>query len=274
MKIRSKLSILGLFSFLALITMGQAIYAVEVIGELTRIISIVPGGEHEGKIVIKNNSDLPEDIRITQSDYMFSAEGGGVFGKPGSESRSNALWIAVTPDHVTLSSQEKTSIAFRIKVPSKNTLKGTYWSLINVDPIPEGTLEPFRKETTDQLRIGLQTVIGYGVQIITNVGDISGGSLQFSNPELILKDPDYIFMLNVGCTGDSMLIPDTWMDLYDSKGGHVKKVTGGAFFVYPGCSRTLKLPLGKLEKGLYKALLIADCGNDQVFGGQYELEIR
>lgn len=274
MKIRRQFAIVVFLSFLAIITTGQVLCGVEVVGELTMIVSAIPGGEYEGEIVIKNSLDRPEDVRITQSDYMFNADKGAVFSKPGSESRSNAPWIHVTPDHVTLLPKQETSIAFRIKVPSDNSLKGTYWSLINVDPVPQGDLEPQKLEGKDQVKLTVQTVIGYGVQIVTNLGNASPENLKFSKPDLISKDNDYVFTVNMECTGEVMAIPNSWMDLYDSKGVHVKKVDAGAFFIYPGCSKKFQFQLGKLPEGNYKALLIADCGNNQVFGGQYELEIK
>ena len=46
----------------------------------------------------------------------------------------------------------------------------------------------------------------------------------------------------------------------------------GRMGIYPGCSARFRIDLSGLPAGRYKAIVVADCGDENVFGAQYDLE--
>jgi len=52
------------------------------------------------------------------------------------------------------------------------------------------------------------------------------------------------------------------------------KIEGGKFRIYPGCSVRHKIDLKDVPKGRYKALIVADNGDENIFGSRWNLEIE
>ena len=64
--------------------------SVSVVGGLTREIVLQPGARTEGCIVLRNNTDQPQEVKVYQTDYLFWADGRNEYGEPGATPRSNA----------------------------------------------------------------------------------------------------------------------------------------------------------------------------------------
>ena len=119
---------------------------VSVIGGLTREATLQPGGRTEGRIILRNNSNEPQEVKVYQTDYLFWADGRNEYGEPGSTPRSNARWIVHSPQQLTLPPKGTESVDYALQVPAQEGLSGTYWSVLMVEPIAAETLEPPKAE--------------------------------------------------------------------------------------------------------------------------------
>ena len=72
-------------------------------------------------------------------------------------------------------------------------------------------------------------------------------------------------------TGERLLRTSLWVDLYDPKGSFVGKFDGGKHGLYPGTSVRFTADLVGVASATYKALIVADCGGDDVFGANVSL---
>lgn len=61
---------------------------------------------------------------------------------------------------------------------------------------------------------------------------------------------------------------------FTKKGQSSGKIDGSSHRIYPGCSARFVLDLSKLAPGGYKAVVVADNGDDNVFGANYVLELK
>lgn len=68
---------------------------IDVDGDMIVVRSAAPGETYEGDIVIRNNGDEPEEIKVYQTDYSFQCNGSNSYGEPGKLPRSNAVWISL-----------------------------------------------------------------------------------------------------------------------------------------------------------------------------------
>lgn len=167
------------------------------------VAKVVLPGEKTGGVIVLTGGESAETVRIYQTDYMFYADGRNEFGKPGSAPRSNASWITYVPNQLILQPHGRAEVSYQISVPNDEDLRGTYWSVIMVEPVPA-----------------------------------------------------------------------LYVDLTDPSGRPLGRYEGGKLRIFPGCSVRYAVDLGPLKPGKYNALVIADCGEDKVFGARYVLEVK
>jgi hypothetical protein len=171
---------------------------------------------------------------------------------------------------------------FTVTVPNDPKLLGTYWSMIMVERINKGSLESSTPpQDKKKIQMSFSSVMRYAIQIITNIGDTDKRSLKFKPPVILKEKTGYVLQIDMENDGERILRPDTWVQLIDKNGVMVtttdkdgKKIdrfTAGKQRTYPGTSIRFKIELGNIPDGKYKALVVGDCGGDDVFGGEYKL---
>lgn len=262
----------GFFLFLLLLAADTCLAGVSVISDLLQKNAVSPGERYEGVITVKNSDDTPAEMRIYQTDYLFYADGRNIYGEPGTAPRSNAAWMAVSPAQLTVPPKESRSFYYSVKVPEKNDLKGSFWSLLMVEPLAPPAPESLSGK--GKVSVGLQTVIRYAVQIVTEIGESGEQKITFLDRQLMAKDGKKTFHVDIGNSGERRLSPVVWMDLYSATGFHVGRFDSGRKGIYPECSVRHLFDLTEVSPGKYTALVVVDNEDDHVFGGQYEIVIR
>jgi len=262
--------LLLLLSAVAILLFPQISYALIVSSGLTVEKVVLPGDKIVGVIALRGE-ESDETVRIYQTDYLFYADGRNEFGKPGSNPRSNASWISYSPNQITLPAGGRAEVTYQITVPNDKDLRGTYWSVIMVEEVPKGTLEvPSAKK--GEVAVGIRVVSRYAVQVVTHIGDTGTRALEFADKKLEMKDGKTCLILDVKNTGERWLVPEVYVDLF-GQSGQLGRYPGGKLRIFPGCSVRYRVDLGALKPGKYNALVIADCGEDNVFGARYTLEV-
>jgi len=238
---------------------------------LTHKYNVAKGGEYNGKLVVANIGSETVAVKLFKRDYLFNAEGYSSYLQPGTLQRSNSRWIEINRSQVYIPGGAEKEIAYNIKVPLRNELTGTYWSIIIVEPVSTDAHKPFTVDKEKE--IGVQQHFRYGVQIVTNIGNSGKCNLQFKNPGIIKNDEHYAFLIDCINKGDRWLTPLVWLELYTYKGEKINRYYGQELRIYPGTSVCQQIKLDNIKPGEYKAVLIADGGNSAVFGSRYNLEI-
>ncbi len=239
---------------------------VSINGPLTIEQTAKPGESYAGNIVLLNNDETPQEVKVYITDYFFSADDKVLYEDPGTRSRSNALWIAFSPNRLTIPPKSSVSIAYTVKVPDDKTLLGSYWCCMMVEGIPEASSEsskPVPKVPT----VSIAQVVRYAIQFVTHTGITGTKNLKFTNSKLVIDKDTKALTIDVENTGVYMLRAYLSVELYDEKGVLAGKYTGDAYRLYPGTSKKFKTDISAAAPGKkYKALVIADCGNNSVFG--------
>jgi peptidoglycan hydrolase-like protein with peptidoglycan-binding domain len=256
----------------ALLAASNVAAQVGIVGALTHEYTITPGRSYEGSIDIDNSSDTAQEVKAYQSDYFFYADGSTLYGEPGDLPRSNARWMSLSPKQVTIPPKETVTINFIIQVPDDATLTGTYWSLVMVEPVPLSSPESTSSDAKPGL--GVNQVLRYGVQIVTQVGETGTRQLKFSQLKLVVENGKRSLLADVENSGERWLKGSFYLDLYDAKGGYVGKFESGQKRMYPQTSVRYSLDLVGVANGSYKALIVVDCGGDDVFGVNVNLVLK
>ncbi len=242
-------------------------------GSLTHEVSAGPGESYDGTIIISNNGDEPEEVKLYLTDYSTEAGGKKYYMDPGTTARSNASWITVSPMRFFIPAHEDYTVYFTVDIPGDNTMTGTYWSMMMIEAIPKESPESSFFDP-EEVTIGVSTILRYGVRIISHINE--SGTI---SPEIIkagLNDEDDIVTLSLDIknTGTRLFRLDFWVELYDTGGNYIGKYNGERLAVFPDSSIRFSADLSEVPKADYMALVVLDCGNDNVFGINYNLELK
>jgi hypothetical protein len=278
-----------LFSFLILFLGADFSFAgISIMGELAQEKTLQPGDKFEGTINLKNTGQTARQVNVYQTDYQFYADGTNVYGEAGTASRSNAGWLSVSPSRLTILPNQIASVYYTVQVPApkelasvgnnlpiteNSGLMGTYWSMVMIEPVPETGTESIEDEA-GKVKMGIQTKIRYGIQIVTNIGDTGVRRIEFQNKNLLSRDEKTIVQMDIANTGQRWLSPAVWVELYDQEGKNLGRFESDRKRIYPGCSVRHRIELTHVPRGKYQALIVADNGDDYVFGAKYNFEIK
>jgi hypothetical protein len=278
-----------LCSFLLLFFIVDLSFAgISIMGELAQEKTLQPGEKFEGTINLKNTGQTARQVNVYQTDYLFYADGTNVYGDLGTTPRSNASWLSVGPSRLTILPDEKASVYYTVQVPEPKQLAsvnnnmqitenseliGTYWSMVMIEPVPEMGPQSIEDEA-GKVKMGIQTRIRYGIQIITNIGDTGTRKIEFQNKKLFSQDGKTILQMDIANVGQRWLSPKVWAELYNQEGKNLGRFESDKKRIYPGCSVRHKIELTDIPPGKYQTLIVADNGDDCVFGAKYDFEIK
>ena len=264
---------MGVMTILALTFSTAIAWAqISINGPLTHEYTVEPGRSYEGSIVVQNSGDEAQEIKAYLRDYFFYSDGRVLYETAGSLPRSNALWMTLSPTQVLVPPKNSVSLHFIVQVPDDAALNGTYWSIVLVEPISKSSPESSLAETKPT--VGLRQIIRYGIQIVTQVGQTGAGEVKFSELKLMSDKGTRTLVADVENTGDRWLKGAFALDLYDSKGAYMGKFEGERKRMYPQTSVRYSVDLVGVASGSYKALIVVDCGGDDVFGVNVNLVLK
>lgn len=247
--------------------------SVNVTGNFVQTHQLSPGGTASGTIVVENGGGNPESVRVYKTNFLYSADGTTRFDDTGPIPRSNMKWIVLDRDQLDLPPGGTATVAYTVTAPDSPGFRGSYWSMIMVEPISPQELAP-REKTEETLSMSIKTVTRQAVQIITEVGGEATGSMRFGQMKLTKGEEGLLLAVEFIGEGERILRLRPWIEIYDGNQGLVGKFSGDPFGLHPGCSKLGQIPIPALPKGKYTALIVADCKAGDVFGAQTELIIK
>ena len=119
--------------------------------------------------------------------------------------------------------------------------------------------------------MGVRQVLRFAVQVVTHVGQTGSRQLKFAKVQLAAKDGKRQLLVDAENTGERWLRGRLWVELYAKDGASSAGSTGPGLRMYPGTSVRYTVDLAGVLAGTYKALIVIDCGGDDVFGANLNL---
>lgn len=248
---------------------------VSVIGELSQDKDTKPGDSYSGVIVVRNDTNEPQEAKVYQTDYTFQCDGTNNYGDPGSQPRSNAKWIAFSPSYLTLPPLATMAVNYTVTVPKElagNKLVGTYWSMLMVEGIQKGSAESSLPQKDKKAQMGIMQTIRYGIQIASTIANTGTKKIEFLGVAIDTTGGKRSLRIDIKNTGEVGMRPDVTLQLFDAQGTPVGKFSGVKYRMYPGTSVRQLIDVNSVPLGTYKALIVVDAGGDDVYGGQYTLK--
>ena len=226
------------------------------------------GETYNGRIVLSNPTTTPQVIRIYQTDYSFTADGITNYGDPNSMARSNASWVTPQATRVVVPPRSEVTVPYSVKVPTSDSLKGTYWSTIMVEAAESSPAA----NTGRGGQVGIGSIIRYAVQVATHIGSTGKRAVRFEKPAAShTTSGDAALDVDVISSGDRATRPTLSVEIYDAQGvlkGKDKQLRG---LLYPGTSLRQHFGFGNLPAGTYKVVVFADTGDEKVIATQFTI---
>lgn len=273
-----------LFIMLSLVTVSHA--AIMMSGKLSYNYDTSPGSTETGTIDLRNSGKEAAEVKLYQEDAPINQEGKVEFVATGEKThaRSNANWLRLSTDRIILQPNQKQTVSYTITVPNDKKLKGSYWSVIHLEPVSKNSPESDLKQATnDDKKTGkkditfrIQQKMRYAVQIRTHIGDDSAANLVFSDPKINKDDKgERHFYIDIKNTDIRYSRPELHVDVFDKKGTFVKKLEGKTRGLYPQARKTFDVDMSSLAPGQYKGLIAAeDDVTGQIFGSDINLTVN
>ena len=239
---------------------------VAVLNGLSHIYQSNSGELVKGWIEIQNSEDTDQAVKLYQRDYLFNCNGETHYNEPDSHSRSNASWIDLSSSYLILKPKEKTIIPFEIQVPWRDSLMGTYWSVIMVEGID------MLDSTKLSKGVHVRTALRYAIQIINTISSAKA-QLDFVDVGLAKESGGRFLKVDIANSGQRYLRPELILELFDATGNSIGVFKSKKRKTFPGTSVRMHIPLEGVKSGDYKAVLLADCGEEDVFGLNLTLEM-
>lgn len=245
---------------------------ISVRSELSHDEFVTAGQRYSGTIEVRNESDVMQEVRLYQTDYVFQADGSNDFGAPGATVRSNANWVELGMSSLQIPPQQLINIPYSVQVPDDEALEGSYWSMIMVESVPDA---PKPSANSEKKTFGISQVTRYGIQVASHITGTGNSDLAIMDTQLVKTDSgDSQLHLSIVNKGDLMVRPDVWIEVYDVEGNPVGRRDGFKNRIYPGTSVRQQVVLGSLPNGQYRALVIMDAGSEEVYGAEYTLAVE
>lgn len=246
---------------------------VGVLGGVRREHTVQPGQTCRGLILVSNQGAEPAEVKVYQTDYT-PLVGGCKYGEPGSSPRSNALWIALTPRQVVIPAGGQAEVNYTVSVPNDAGLRGSYWSLIMVEPMrPISVQQPAALEK-EQVGATIQSLVRYAIGVLTHIGDTGARELRIVERQVQEAKGKRALQLRVENSGERVMRCKVWAELYNADGVSIGRYgQAGDNTFYPGCTTEAEIGLTGVPAGKHKALVIMDAGGEDVFGAQYDLDL-
>jgi hypothetical protein len=274
MKLFSHLYLRGIFFIPILASCLNA--QVSIIGDLSQDKDAYPGDVYSGTVVIRNDTNEPQEAKVYQTDYSFQFNGTNNYGEPGLLPRSNAKWVTFSPSYVTLPPQGTMTVSYTVTIPKETEtykLVGTYWSMLMVEGIQKGSAESSIRPKDAKAQMGIMQTIRYGIQIATTISKTGEKKIQIAGHKVVKKeDGKRILQIDIENTGDVGIRPDVYVELFNEQGTSLGKFPGVKYRIYPATSVRQSIDISTVKQGVYKALIVVDAGGDDVFGVQYTLK--
>lgn len=261
------------FVFLALlfnVSFLSCAFSIGVLGEFTRKFIVIPGETIQGDIAIENLSkNEPKTVKIYQTDIEENSNGEAHYKIPAGETlRSNAKWIKLSHEIITLPPGGKGMLSFHGVVPSN--VEGSFFHMIMIEKLSKDSAEVAGANRKKGFGIVVKT--RYAVRILTTIKGTGKKKIKFLQRKITETKN---FEVDVENSGSLAFESKFWVELFDQAGKPVGKFAENSIRKnYPGSSLRHRVSLSSLNPGKYTALCAIDAGDDDLFGARYQIEIK
>lgn len=257
---------------------------ISIIGDLLEQFDSLPGGTYNGTFTIRNIGEKDENVNVTVTDYTYKADGTSYFHESTpnpAHPRSNSTWISLDTQKALIPPGEERVVRYTVQVPQGESVKGTFWSVLLVEPEIE-------IQETDQ-GVTLTPIFRYAVQVMNHLKEGAQANLKPGKDEVHVEQikthvekfdpaqsPDahkITYSIDVENDGELGLNPEISIQILDKDGKMVFEGKRPKSWLLPDCSVRANFNLSTLPSGKYSSIILMDAGGENFYGVNRELTI-
>ena len=239
---------------------------ITLVGDDIQRTKALPGEQYSGTVMIHNETDSTVTVKVYQ-DAITALTSFDRGDKIITIDKSNADWVSHASERMVIQSGEIAEVNYQVTVPIRydaEELGGTYWSTLAVDVVALGASEfikPYSRHRLAEIATDVQGTGDTGLAINTLKIDGDQSSAR-RNLEAV--------MIN---TGDVLVKPDVWFEIYNVAGKLEDRVAGNVDWVFPGGFHRVKADVSHLGPGVYETQVVVDAGENNIFGSSYTVDM-
>ncbi|GAA5102882.1 hypothetical protein GCM10023210_44280 [Chryseobacterium ginsengisoli] len=244
--------------------------SIVVLNGLSHTYKVENGKVYKGKIALENTGKQPQSVKLFLQDYSYKADGTIYYTAPHTNEKTNADWIKMNTNLVTLKAKEKTEVYYEITVPDKISDPGSYWSVIIVEPVED------IKPNDSKQGVNITSIIRYAIQVITDLdSDKAKPDLKFEGIKIEKEDGRQILKVAIANKGNLYCKPTAVIEIYNKKNGQkIGNFSSQAMGLLPQTSKSFHIDIDKTPPDQYNAVLIATDEDENAFALNVELEVK
>ncbi|AQX84190.1 DUF3324 domain-containing protein [Elizabethkingia sp. HX WHF] len=244
--------------------------SIVVLNGLTHNYKVENGHVYKGKIAIENTGSTSQNVKIYLQDFSYKSDGSVNYTIPLTNTKTNADWIKLNTNLLTLKAKEKTEVFYEIVVPDKITQAGSYWSVLIVEPVDD--IKPSDKK----IGVSITSVVRYAIQVITDYKtENTKPDLKFEGVKVDNVEGKRMLKIAIANKGSVYCKPTLSAEIYSIKNGQkINNLTSMPMGLLPDSSKSFYIDISKIPPDKYKAVIIATDENENAFALNVELEIK
>jgi len=257
--------LLSLSILLASFSISKA--SLVIVNGLSHEHTVQTGIKSQGSIIIKNTSETARRARIYKTDVVHKCDGQTTFVEGSKRERCNSDWTLLSDNEIIIPSQQSYTLTYELNPGSDIEATGSYWGVIMVEEIKDlDTITPQRGVTVTSL-------IRYAIQIISNFDSEPVKDLEIVGVDIDTTKENNLVSVSVSNKGNYMLKPIMILELYNDLGEQVYRTEIPYQKVYPGFCKLFELSINEVPKGTYNGIIVADCGDENIYGINIEIDV-
>lgn len=241
-----------------------------VLNGLSHNYKVENGRVYKGKISIENTGNQTQDVKLFLQDFTYQADGSINYTVPSTNPKTNAEWIQLNTNLISLKPKEKTDVFYEIKIPSQTNDAGSYWSVIIVEPVEN------IKASNEKQGINITSVVRYAIQIITDVDSENvKPNLKFEGIKIEKEQEKRILKVAIANEGNLYCKPTASIEIYNKKNGQkIETLSSLPMGLLPQTSKSFHIDITKMPPDQYNAVIIATDEDENAFALNVELEVK
>ncbi|MFA9372318.1 MAG: hypothetical protein ACERIH_11470 [Labilibaculum antarcticum] len=241
---------------------------VSIVNGLSHVHEVGIGEICKGIIEIKNTGSKAERLKVFVNDFRYNAKGQTFYEEPSTHNRSNADWLKLGTTNIEIQPGQIYLLPYRMQVPDSLALKGSFWSVIIIEPAEDFDLQDQNNA------IGITTRMRYAIQIIADIGNDLQANVKFQNAEINYTEGRKLLMIDLEDTGELYHKVVVSSEFFETTSGN----TAGVYYspkqsIHPNNSKRFIIDVSELEDGDYLATLLANCEDESFFGVNVSIRI-
>lgn len=244
--------------------------SIVILNGLTHTYKVEGGQVYKGKIEMENTGNSLQNVKIFMQDYSYKADGTISYIKPHTNEKTNADWIKLNTNLITLKAKEKTEVYYEITVPHQVADSGSYWSVIIVEPVED------IKPSDSKGGVNISSIIRYAIQIITDYdSENAKPDLKFESIRIDKEEGKRSLKIAIANIGKLYCKSTATVEVYSRKTGQKAGIfSSQAMSLLPSTSKSFFIDISKLPPDKYNAVVIATDENENAFAINVELDVK